>query len=58
LLGIYERGRQFREGLAEYLKENKVHVSFRGSSIRVSPYLYNSSQDKERFLEVLEGALS
>lgn len=57
LLGIYEGESRFKDGLAEYLKENKVHVSFRGSSIRVSPYLYNSSRDKERFLQVLEGAL-
>ena len=37
----------------ENLKENKVVVSFRGSSIRVSPHLYNTEDDIEKLLSCL-----
>lgn len=43
------------EGLPARLKEANVHVSVRGSSIRVSPHVYNTSADVARLLEVLGG---
>lgn len=38
------------KSLAKRLKEKQIHVSFRGSAIRVSPHLYNDTTDFERFL--------
>ena len=40
--------------LRENLKENKVVVSFRGSSIRVSPHLYNTEEDIEKLFSCLD----
>ncbi len=45
--------RALPEGLTERLAQEKVHVSVRGQSIRVSPYLYNDTRDADRLLEVL-----
>lgn len=41
------------EKLPDLLKEADVYVSVRGTSIRVSPHVYNSSADVARLLEVL-----
>jgi selenocysteine lyase/cysteine desulfurase len=41
------------EGLIEQLAAAAVHVSVRGPSIRVSPHLWNTDQDIDRFLDVL-----
>jgi selenocysteine lyase/cysteine desulfurase len=41
------------KGLAEKLAKQKVYVSVRGSSIRVTPNVYNNSTDVERLIEVL-----
>lgn len=35
------------------LKENKVYISYRGSVIRVSPHVYNTSQDLEKLSDCL-----
>ena len=45
------------EHLAAALKAERIHVSVRGTSIRVSPHLYNSDRDVDHFLHVLEAAL-
>jgi len=45
------------EHLAAALKAETIHVSVRGTSIRVSPHLYNSDRDVDHFLHVLEAAL-
>ena len=45
------------EPLAAALRAEQVHVSVRGSSIRVSPHVYNNEADVDRFLRVLEAAL-
>jgi len=39
------------------LAEHKVYVSVRGSSIRVTPYLYNTPADIDRFVAALEQIL-
>ncbi len=41
--------------LKKRLEQNKVIVSFRGSSIRVSPHLYNDHNDLDNLLACLEG---
>jgi selenocysteine lyase/cysteine desulfurase len=43
--------------LPEALAREKVYVSIRGSSIRVTPHLYNDERDCDRLLEALETAL-
>lgn len=43
----------FPAGLGEKLIAAKVYVSFRDKVLRLSPYLYNTSADIERFFEVL-----
>ncbi|MGH9322890.1 MAG: aminotransferase class V-fold PLP-dependent enzyme [Vicinamibacteria bacterium] len=43
--------------LLESLARHQVFVSIRGSSIRVTPHLYNDDRDCDRFLEALEEAL-
>ncbi len=38
------------ESLKQKLSQNKILISFRGSSVRISPHLYNSSSDIDSFL--------
>ena len=40
-------------GLAARLAEQQIYVSIRGDSIRVSPHLYNTSDDVSRLLSAL-----
>ncbi|MDP8951479.1 MAG: aminotransferase class V-fold PLP-dependent enzyme [Actinomycetota bacterium] len=42
------------EDLAVRLGQEKVYVSVRGRSLRVSPHLYNTESDVERLFEVLK----
>ncbi len=39
------------------LRARNVHVSVRGSSVRVTPYLYNNDSDIERFFSALQASL-
>jgi selenocysteine lyase/cysteine desulfurase len=43
--------------LVEGLRSRDVHVSRRGSSLRVSPHVYNDEADVDALLEVLEDAV-
>ena len=43
--------------LLAQLAAAQVHVSIRGSAIRITPHLYNHEGDVARLLEVLEAAL-
>lgn len=42
--------------LKAIFKEKKIYVSFRGSAIRVSPYLYNEKSDLEKLVRAIEKA--
>jgi selenocysteine lyase/cysteine desulfurase len=44
--------------LGPSLTRADVHVSIRGDSIRVAPYLYNDTGDIDRFLDVLRRAVA
>jgi selenocysteine lyase/cysteine desulfurase len=44
-------------GLPERLAAERVYVSLRGDSLRVTPHLYNHQQDLDRLFEVLGSAL-
>jgi selenocysteine lyase/cysteine desulfurase len=41
------------DGIRKELVENNIYISFRGSSMRVAPHLYNDEGDVQRLLEVL-----
>ena len=47
-------GARVPEDLAARLAKEKVFVSVRGESVRVSPHLYNTERDVERLFEVLD----
>lgn len=42
------------EGLIERLAERKIYVSLRGTSMRVTPHLYNTDEDIDRLFEALD----
>lgn len=44
-------------GLPELLARQKVFASVRGSSVRVTPHVYNSAADMERLISVLKTAI-
>ena len=41
------------DDLASQLMHHDVFVSVRGPSVRVSPHLYNTEEDVDRFFDVL-----
>jgi selenocysteine lyase/cysteine desulfurase len=43
------------EGLVEALAKERVYISLRGASLRVTPHVYNSLDDVQRLVHVLEG---
>jgi len=45
------------EAVKNSFAEHNVYVSLRGDAIRVSPHMYNSSEDLEAFTSALEAAL-
>jgi len=49
--------REKAEELAARLRADKVYVSVRGDSVRVSPHLYNNNNDIERLFHSLETVL-
>ncbi len=44
--------------LAAELQAEKIYVSVRGQSIRVTPHVYTTQRDIDRFFAVLEGSVS
>lgn len=54
-------GLRFSDGipdtLLEDLKQDKIYVSVRGDSLRVTPHLYNTETDADRLFEALERIL-
>ncbi len=42
----------------QYLVQQRIHVSVRGSAIRVSPHVYNDEQDLERLTDALARLVS
>jgi selenocysteine lyase/cysteine desulfurase len=53
LLGLSMRN-GLPKDLSSLFAREKVYVSVRGNSIRVSPHLYNTEEDLDRFFEVLQ----
>ncbi|HEY7819996.1 MAG TPA: aminotransferase class V-fold PLP-dependent enzyme, partial [Vicinamibacteria bacterium] len=57
-LGFSGRPGELPRNLLEALARRKVYVSVRGTSVRVTPHVYNDERDVERFLGALEEVLS
>jgi len=55
MIGIRFPGERIDE-VRKKLAENNIYISFRGSSMRVAPHLYNDGRDVERLFEVLRPA--
>jgi selenocysteine lyase/cysteine desulfurase len=55
-LGLQMDG-ELPPGLLPELAKRNVYVSVRGSSIRVTPHLYNTPQDVDRFIDALQAVL-
>jgi selenocysteine lyase/cysteine desulfurase len=55
-LGLRFPGEAPRD-LPERLAREQVHISLRGSSLRVTPHLYNHAGDRQRLMAVLRAAL-
>lgn len=45
------------DGLTERLAQNRVHVSLRGASLRVTPHLYNNDEDRAALIATLRDCL-
>jgi selenocysteine lyase/cysteine desulfurase len=45
-------------GLLDALRDEKVFVSVRGDSLRVTPHVYNSAADVDRLIDALKTALA
>jgi len=56
MLGIFKPG-GFGPDLPERLAQGKVHVSVRGSTIRIAPHVYNTEADIDRLFDVLESVM-
>jgi selenocysteine lyase/cysteine desulfurase len=46
------------KSLIENLARNKIYVSVRASSIRITPHVYNSEEDVDRLLDVLKESVA
>lgn len=54
LMGFYLPERVDRQQLVKALQQEKIYLSFRGDSIRVSPHVYNTPEDISCLIEVLK----
>ncbi len=53
-LGLHFPDKRCPPGLLEALAADQVHVSVRGSAMRVTPHLYNTDDDVDRLFAPLE----
>ena len=49
--------KNFPKNILETLAENKIFVSERGGNLRITPHLWNNTNDFERFTEILKQTL-
>lgn len=56
-LGLRFPGGALPAGLLDALAAERVHVSVRGASMRVTPHLYNTEEDVDRLFAALERVL-
>ncbi len=58
LFGIYLPEKADLEKVKKVFKKNRVHVSFRGKAIRISPQVYNDAWDMKKLTKSLHEALA
>jgi selenocysteine lyase/cysteine desulfurase len=51
--GIYSFTCENEKALFEYLQKNRIHISLRNGVIRFSPHFYNTLEEIDRVVEVL-----
>ena len=56
MIGVTKPG-GFLGTLPELLAQEKVYVSVRGESVRVSPHLYNNDEEIDRLFAALQKVL-
>jgi selenocysteine lyase/cysteine desulfurase len=56
MIGV-SKAEGFGDELPNLLANEKVFVSVRGESIRISPHLYNTDEEIERLFSALEKAM-
>ena len=42
------------EALVEALAKERVYISLRGASLRITPHVYNSQEDVDRLIQILK----
>jgi selenocysteine lyase/cysteine desulfurase len=42
------------DGLVEALAKERVYISLRGASLRITPHVYNSQEDVDRLIQILQ----
>ena len=57
LLGLYLPAHLSIDTLQKYLRRNRVNVSVRGHSVRISPNVYNDQQDIDKLIKTLKEAV-
>lgn len=57
MIGVRFPGERI-DAVRKRLAENKIYISFRGSSMRVAPHLYNDSRDVDRLFDVIERSVT
>lgn len=57
LFGILHPAYSDFQALKEKLNNNRIHVSFRGDAIRVSPHVYNDANDVNKLAKILISGL-
>jgi selenocysteine lyase/cysteine desulfurase len=57
-IGLQFSGGQVPAGLADRLAKEKCYASVRGTSLRMSPHVYNNLDEIDRFFEVFDRAMA
>lgn len=57
LFGMSYTGVSSKERLIQSFKKNKIEVGFRGSSLRISPHVYNDEIDMRKLVNALKEAI-
>jgi len=53
-ISVVELGERFRPDLGKSLKDNKAHVTVRGTKMRITPHVYNEERDISRLFELVD----
>jgi selenocysteine lyase/cysteine desulfurase len=57
-ISVLDFGERVQPDLASILKRENVHVTVRGSKVRISPHIYNDEDDIMKLFNALSSALA